>query len=74
MSNQIFQEHQIRSGSAGDQEYLVSSESSKQANGPLGNFIQMNDPGMFRTEPRNGGNNNNEEPFNQEYKQNSHTP
>ena len=75
MSNQMnFHEHQIRSGSAEEQEYLISDQSSKQANGPLGNFLQINDPGMFRTEPRNGGNNNNDEHFNQEFKQNSHTP
>ena len=64
MSNHMnFHEHQMRSGSAGDQEYLISSESSKQANEPLGNFLQIIDPGMIRTEPRNGGNNNNGEHF-----------
>ena len=62
-----FHEHQFRSGSAGEQEYLVSSESIKQANGPLGNLAQINDPGMIRTEPRNGVNYINDENFNQEF-------
>ena len=68
MSNQMnFHEHQIRLGSERDHEYLISSESSKQANGPLGNFLQINDHGMNRTEPRYGGDNNNDGPFNQEF-------